>query len=127
MCEEVKMRRIVVAGLGIVLSLGIGGLALAAETGTAKSVTGVPEDSFCYITMGAKGPSHAKCAVACAKKGIPVTLVETGTNKMYVLIPPKNDEPLPDDLINKMEEQVTVSGKEFTKGGVNYLTVESVK
>lgn len=121
------MRRVIVAGIGIVLSVGIGGLALAAETGTAKSVTGTPEDSFCYTTLGAHGASHKKCAMACAKKGIPVTLVEKGTDKMYVLLPPKNDEPLPDDLLNKMEDQVTVSGKEYSKGGVSYLTVESVK
>ena len=121
------MRRIVVAGLGIVLSLGISGLAFTAETGTAKSVTGTPEDSFCYMTLGAHGASHKKCATACAKKGIPVTLLEKGSNKMYVLIPPKNDEALPDDLLSKMEDEVTVSGKEYTKGGVSYLTVESVK
>jgi hypothetical protein len=121
------MRKIVVAGLGVVLSLGIAGFASAAETGTAKSVTGTPEDSFCYMTMGAHGATHKKCAVTCAKKGISVTLVEKGTNNMYVLLPPKNDEPLPDDLISKMEDEVTVSGKEFSKGGVNYLTVESVK
>jgi hypothetical protein len=44
-----------------------------------------------------------------------------------VLLPPKNDEPLPDSVYDKMEAQVTVTGKEYSKGGVNFLTVESVK
>lgn len=117
------MNRIVAAGLGIALSLGLGTRAFAAE----KSVTGTLEDSFCYVTLGAHGPSHKKCAAACAKKGIPVALVESGTDKMYVLLPPKNDEPLPSSVISRMEDKVTVTGNTYSKGGVNYLIVKSVK
>jgi len=92
-----------------------------------KSVTGTLEDSFCYVTMGAHGPGHKQCATECAKKGIPVALVEKGTDKMYILLPPKNDMSLPADIIDKMEEEVTVTGDEYEKGGLTYLTVGSVK
>ena len=36
-------------------------------------------------------------------------------------------EPLPESVISRMEDQVTVTGKEYTKNGVDYLTVDSVK
>jgi hypothetical protein len=117
------MNKFAIAGIGFVLSVGLTGIAFAAE----KSVTGTLEDSFCYVTMGAHGASHKKCAAGCAKKGIPVALVEKGTDKMYVLLPPKNDEPLPASVISKMEDEVTVTGDSYTKGGVDYLTVKSVK
>jgi hypothetical protein len=65
--------------------------------------------------------------MGCAKKGIPVALVEKGTDKMYVLLPPKNASSLSDDVINKMESEVTVTGDEYDKGGLSYLTVKSVK
>jgi hypothetical protein len=119
------MKKIAIVTAATLMLAGVSFTAIA-DQGT-KSVTGTPEDSFCWAAMGAHGASHQKCATACAKKGIPVSLVEKGTDKVYVLIPPKNDQPLPDDLVNKMENEVTVTGKEFTKGGVNYLTVESVK
>jgi hypothetical protein len=117
------MRKLAMTGIAFVLSMVVGGIAFAAE----KSVTGTLEDSFCYVTMGAHGASHKKCAEECARKGIPVSLVEKGTDKLYVLLPPKNDEPLPDSVMSKMEGQVTVTGNEYTKGGVVYLTVKSVK
>jgi hypothetical protein len=76
--------------------------------------------------MGAHGPSHHECAMTCAKAGIPVLLVEK-SEKYYVLLPAKNGQSLPTDIIQKMEEQVTVTGHVYDKGGVRFLTVESVK
>src|SRR2546427_5848864 len=117
------MKKLAIAGLGILLSVGLIGIASADE----KSVTGTLEDSFCYVGMGAHGANHKKCAMGCAKKGIPVALVEKGTDKMYILLPPKNASSLPDDVIDKMEGEVTVTGDAYDKGGVSYLTVKSVK
>ena len=71
------MKRFLIAGLGLMLSVGLASVAMAAETGTSKSVTGTLEDSFCYGTMGAHGASHQKCAIGCAKAGIPVSLVDS--------------------------------------------------
>jgi hypothetical protein len=105
--------------LGLLVSAGI---AFAADT----SVTGHLRDSFCYLTMGAHGPSHHECAMACAKAGIPVLLVDK-TEKYYVLLPAKSGQSLPAAIIQKMEEEVTVTGHEYDKGGMRFLTVESVK
>ena len=106
------------------------GLLLMAATSTvawAETVSGEIVDTFCYATMGAKGASHKPCGIDCAKKGIPVGLLEQGTNKLYVLLPSKDKTALPDDVINRMGETVTITGHAETKGGSNFLTVESVK
>jgi len=112
--------------LALVVTLGLVGAAYAADGGD-KSVTGTLEDSYCYGTMGAKGPGHKECAMKCASKGIPVVLIEKGTEKSYIILPPKNDSPVPDTVIKHMEDEVTVTGKEYSKNGVEYLTAESVK
>jgi hypothetical protein len=112
-------------GLGAMLDIGTAGLGIAADA--QKSVTGNLEDSFCYTVVGAHGAGHAQCALKCAQKGIPVGLVEKGTEKMYILLPPKNEQAMPDDVLKNMENQVTVTGKSYSKGGVEFLTVESVK
>ncbi|HLW71548.1 MAG TPA: hypothetical protein VKS22_13110 [Candidatus Binataceae bacterium] len=117
------MNRIAIIAGGLLISIALAGAAGAAE----KTVTGTLEDSFCYVTLGAHGADHKKCATECAKKGIPVALVEKGSGDMYTLLPPKNDEALPSAVIDKMEDEVTVTGDQFSKGGVNYLTVKSVK
>ena len=122
--EQIAMRKILIASLGALLAMGIAGLAMAAD---AKSVTGNLEDTFCYNAVGAKGAGHAQCALKCAQKGIPVGLVEKGTEKIYVLLPPKNDEAMPVDVVKNMEKEVTVTGQSYSKGGVEFLTVESVK
>jgi len=112
--------------LVFVVAIGLAGAALAAE-GSEKSVTGNIEDSYCYGTMGAKGAGHKACAIKCASKGIPATLIESGTEKAYILLPNKDASPLPESVIQHMEDRVTVTGKEYSKNGVDYLVVESVK
>ncbi len=119
------MRNIMIGGLGAVLVVAMAGLAMTADT--QNSVTGNLEDTFCYSALGAHGPSHAQCALKCAQKGIPVGLVEKVTEKMYILLPPKNEQPMPDDVMKNMEKEVTVTGKSYSKGGVEFLTVDSVK
>ena len=117
------MRKLLFASVLLTFSVVFSAVVLAADV----SVTGHLRDSFCFLTMGAQGPSHHNCAVKCAKVGIPVLLVQNNTNKYYVLMPPKNAQALPDDITSKMEQEVTVTGHEYTKGGTIFLTVESVK
>ena len=118
------------ANFGIVLAFvaaaGLAGAAIAADGGE-QSVTGNLEDAYCYGTMGAKGAGHKACAIKCASAGIPVTLIEKGTDKSYILLPNKDASPLPQSVISRMEDEVTVTGKEYNKNGTEYLVVESVK
>ena len=117
------MKKALMLAVGLAACTGLTTAAMAAE----KSVTGTLEDSFCYVTMGAHGPDHKKCATECVKKGIPAALVEKGSDKIYILLPAKNDSALPDDVIGRMEEEVTITGDEYSKGGVDYITVRTVK
>ncbi len=119
------MRKLVVAGLAAVVSIGVAATVYAA--GTEKSVTGALRDGFCFNAAGAQGASHKKCAMACATKGAPVLLIEKGSGNFYVLLPPKDKQPLPSDVISHMEDEVTVTGKEYDNGGIRFLRVESVK
>ena len=120
------MKRLAKLGLGLVVTVGVAGIALAADS-TSTSVTGNLEDAYCYGTMGAKGAGHKQCAIKCASAGIPVTLIEKGTEKSYILLPNKDASALPQTVISRMEDEVTVTGKEYNKNGTEYLVVESVK
>ena len=117
------MRRFSIISLLVCCCFLIAGIATAAET--PVTVKGEVVDTFCYASMGARGESHAKCGMGCAKNGIPVGLVEG--NKMYILLPAKDAQPLPAAVTEKMGKVVTVTGQAFSSGGVSFLTVESVK
>src|SRR5438309_8089755 len=48
-------------------------------------------DTYCLSARGIRGPSHTACALRCARKGIPLALVEEGTRRIYILLPPKDE------------------------------------
>jgi hypothetical protein len=123
------MTRFAAVGLGLTLLVGTATLATADVKASEKdvSVTGEVIDTFCYTAMGAKGAGHKECGIDCARKGIPVGLLEKGSEKIHILLPTKDQTALPDDVVSKMGETVTVTGHPLTKGGVSFLTVESVK
>jgi len=131
------------------LSVLLAGASLtqAQGSGAKTTVTGFLRDGYCYIVSGAQGPSHKYCATQCAEKGIPVLLVESAPTTSYqldpsgkgymmkprkghrtfVLLPPTDLESLPQDVIDKMEEEVTIAGEILEKDGMNFLRVDSVQ
>ncbi len=70
---------------------------------------------------------HRACALDCAKHGIPVGLLEKGTDKVYILLPDKKATPIPAGVINKCGEDITVTGQKYLTGGDTFLTIESFK
>lgn len=121
-----SLRKMMILGV-LVSLLVVGGAIQAYATGETVTVKGEIIDTYCYALMGAKGPSHRECAIECAKKGIPVGILQEGTNKVYVLLPNKDKTSLPPAVIDNMAKVVTVTGKVYTSGGSQFLTVESIK
>ena len=119
-----KKRLISSIALSIVLLFTSMGTIFAEDKVT---ITGEIIDTYCYALMGVKGESHKKCAVECIKKGIAAGLLEDGKDKIYILLPNKDRSPLPNAVIEKAGEKVTVKGTVHNSGGVSFLTVDSVK
>jgi len=112
----------VLASFLIVMSVALP--VYAAETVTVK---GEVIDTYCYALMGAKGESHRPCAIDCVKAGIPAGLLEEKTGKVYVLLPNKDKAGLPKGVFDKMGRMASITGKVYTSGGSNFLTVDSIK
>jgi len=112
----------------VTLLLVLGGLSQVYAQAKTVTVKGEVIDTYCYALMGAKGESHRQCAIDCFKAGIPAGLLENGTNRVFVLLPNKDKTSLPqNDILEKMGRQATITGKVYTSGGSNFLTVESIK
>ncbi len=120
------MKKMMLIGILVSLLSGVTILssAMAADTVT---ITGEVVDTYCYGLMGAKGESHRACGISCAKAGIPMGLLQDGTDKLYVLLPNKDNSPLPPEVMDKMGRKATITGKIYSTGGSQFLTVESIK
>ena len=97
------------------------------ETGSEVTIKGELVDSLCYVAMASKGSGHKQCAMDCAKAGIPISIVEDGTSKVYTVLPKEDKTGYPKNVISKMGEKVTLKGDLYEKGGNKYVTVESVE
>src|SRR5436309_2768042 len=99
---------------------------LAQPKGPTVTVKGEAVDLWCYMEGGDRGAAKKACATACAKAGNPIGILDAkGT--VYVAAGLQDHQPARDLLLEKMDEQVTVSGTLVTKGGVKMLFIKSVQ
>ena len=91
------------------------------------TIKGELVDSLCYVAMASKGPGHKQCAMDCAKAGIPISMLEDGTGKLYTVLPKEDKTGYPASVISKMGEKVTLKGDLYENSGNKYVTVESVE
>ena len=91
------------------------------------TIQGELVDSLCYVAMAAKGSGHKQCAIDCAKAGIPISIVEDGTGKLYTVLPKEDKTGYPENVVSKMGQPVTLKGDLYEQGGNRYVTVESVE
>jgi hypothetical protein len=117
-------RRIYVPAMAIAVVLAVAAPMLAAP---AATVTGEIIDSACYIKMGAKGESHRGCAQACADAGIPLALLEDGTEQV-IWLASKADMESPNAALKEYAgRKVTITGEWAERGGAKILVIDSVE
>ena len=105
----------------------LSGVILNAEPkGTTVTVKGEAVDMWCYMEGGDHGASHKACAIECAKAGNPIGILDA-KGDVYLAAGLQDHQPARDLLLNKMSEQVTVTGTLVTRGGTRMLFVKSVK
>ena len=132
------MRKIVKTGMTVMslIMFGFANLpvAMAHEAGMAGmekgndvTIKGELVDSLCYVAMASKGSGHKQCAMDCAKAGIPISILEDGTGKLYTVLPKEDKTGYPANVISKMGDKVTLKGDLYENGGNKYVAVESVE
>ncbi|HEY7727326.1 MAG TPA: hypothetical protein VID50_02620 [Candidatus Eisenbacteria bacterium] len=95
--------------------------------GTARTIVGEVLEPGCYLVNGAHGENHKECAMACAKAGQTLALLEKKTNKLYLLVSDHPGEDPNRSVIDYVAQTVTIKGRVFTRGGVTGIMVVSVE
>ena len=121
------MKRSLIAALVLLITSGF---AFAQQNGKQITVIGEVVESQCYIT-GLNGPgkgiAHKECALKCAKGGIPLSILEDKTGKLYLAGQSKKAMAGANDLlIPFIAEKVKVTGRVFEKGGMKMLLISKV-
>ena len=93
----------------------------------ARSVIGEVVDPACWLVNGAKGPSHKECAIACAKAGQVLGIVENKTQKLYMIATDKPGEDPNKGLVDYVGQTVLVKGRVYSRGGATGIKVTSVE
>jgi len=87
----------------------------ATKTGPG-SIVGEVIDPACYVINGAKGEAHKECAIACAKAGQTLAILERKTNKVFILASERPGEDPNKGLIDYVGQAVLVKGKIYVRG-----------
>src|SRR5437016_677802 len=60
--------------------------------GKPITLTGTVVDTGCWLTHDSKGPEHAACALACAKNGVPLAILDP-SGKVYISVASDHKNP----------------------------------
>ncbi len=109
---------------GCLLSASV---ALAAEQGTQKTVSGWVLDSACAFTKGLSKPISRECALACAKNGSPLVILQDDGSIYWPISDTTPAVSQNARLTPYAGKRVTASGKVYTRGGSTALVIEKIQ
>ena len=95
------------------------------QKGKAVTVQGEVVDLSCYLSHGAKGESHAKCATACINKGLPMGIL-TRDGKLFVVLEDHANADAVQQLKKFAARTVAVTGVIASRNGVTGIAVQKV-
>jgi len=99
----------------------------ATKSSTPKSIVGEVVDPACWIVNGSKGEAHKECALACAKAGQVLAILEKKTNKLFLIATERPGEDPNKGVIDYCGQTVLAKGRFFTRGGFTAIQLSSVE
>ena len=103
----------------------IAALALVAQS-PEKTVTGWVLDSACAFTKGLSKPVSRECALACARQGSQLVILQDDGSIYWPISDKTPAEGQNKRLLPYAGKRVIVTGKLYTRGGSNALVIEKI-
>jgi hypothetical protein len=119
-----NIRAVIRFALPIVLVLGVFAAEESAKTVTVK---GYVLDSACAFTKSLKKPVSSECAIACAKNGSPLVILAPSGTIYWPIADTTPSSSQNDKLLPFAGQQVTVTGKVFTRGGSTAIVISKIE
>ncbi|MCI0405097.1 MAG: hypothetical protein L0209_03325 [candidate division Zixibacteria bacterium] len=78
----------------------------------------------CYVDHESKGPKHAACAASCAKRGVPMGILEDKTGRVFMVV--KGHTGANEALAPFAGKKVALSGRWLERGGARIFNLNTV-
>jgi hypothetical protein len=101
-------------------------LQFASAAADQKTVNGWVLDSACALTKGLDKPISRDCALACARNGSPLVILEDDGTIVWPVsdtMPAKSQNA---KLVPYAGKRVTVTGKMYAKGGSQAIVMQDI-
>jgi hypothetical protein len=107
--------------------LAIGSFVMASpQAGKSKSVTGWVLDSACAFTKGLSKPISRDCAIACAKNGSPLVILQDDGSIYWPIAESMPASGQNERLLPFAGQRVTATGKLYVRGGSNAIVLDKI-
>ena len=123
------MRKMLSTLTAVIVLMGISAVSSWSQHGHGGkevTITGEVIGTVCYVRHDAKGEKHKTCALACAKQGIPLGILEDETNKIYLAFPKGHGDPNA-AFVEYIAMHVKVTGVVSEKGGLTGIEVKTIE
>lgn len=91
-------------------------------------IVGEVVETGCFVMAGRRGENHRQCALACARAGQPVGILEDGAGgTLHVAIFDRSEATPENPLLELLSERVEVRGFPVERGGVRGVVVKRVR
>jgi len=91
----------------------------------SKTIVGEVVDITCYMRHDSRGEQHIKCALFCAKQGMPLGVLEEKSQQIYLVLPPGHDDPR-GLVLPFVGLRVKIEGIVYGMGGMQGLEIEDI-
>jgi hypothetical protein len=115
-----------VLSLALILPLLTAPVPAAPTAGKAHSVTGWVLDSACAFTKALDKPISRECAVACARKGSPLVILQDDGTIYWPIAESTPASSQNERLLPYAGKRVTATGKVYARGGSQALVIEKL-
>jgi hypothetical protein len=119
------MKRI--ALLSILLCAAATVVAMPLLAAQQVTVRGEVVGSVCWVKNGATGADHRECAQMCADNGIPLALLEEGSDELIWLASKDPMQSPNEQLKAHASHTVEITGEWIERGGTKMLVIDSIK
>ena len=118
-----------IVGAALLLNLLLTSIAFGHEPKPAKKTTLVGHivGTACYMGHESKGEDHLTCATECAKAGIPLAILESGSGKLYLPLATDHHSSANKQLMPYIEKDVRVIGTVIEKGEMKAIMIEKIE
>jgi len=84
-------------------------------------------DTACFVMGGRKGLEHKQCAIACARSGQDLGILDEKTKTLYVAVIDRREEHAKNPLLPYVADRVQVRGTRVDRGTLPAVVVRSVE